>query len=91
MKISLYTITLSGGYYDGPAVPLLEIFPKAKEWGYDGIELEGKRPHGSPLDLDAAARKQIRRAAEDNGLEISALRRITTTPARLKSTGKMNC
>ena len=73
MKISLYTITLSGGYYDGPAVPLLEIFPKAKEWGYDGIELEGKRPHGSPLDLDAAARKQIRRAAEDNGLEISCV------------------
>jgi len=30
MKISLYTITLSGGYYAGPAVPLLEIFPKAK-------------------------------------------------------------
>ena len=73
MKISLYTITLSGGYYDGPAVPLLEIFPKAKDWGYDGIELEAKRPHGSPLDLDAAARKQIRAAAEANGLEISCV------------------
>ncbi|MCZ6680088.1 MAG: sugar phosphate isomerase/epimerase [Candidatus Poribacteria bacterium] len=73
MKISLYTITLSGGYYGGPVVPLLEIFPKAKAWGYDGIELEGKRPHGSPLDLDAAARKQIRKAAEDYGLEISCV------------------
>ena len=73
MKISLYTITLSGGYYDGPAVPLLEIFPKAKAWGYDGIELEGKRPHGCPLDLDTATRKQIRRAAEDTGLEISCV------------------
>ena len=71
MKISLYTITLSGGYYDGPAVPLLEIFPKAKGWGYDGVEVEGKRPHGNPMDLDAASRKQIRRAAEDSGLEIS--------------------
>ncbi len=37
MKISLYTITLSGGYYDGPAVGLLDIFPKAKAWGYDGV------------------------------------------------------
>lgn len=73
MKISLYTITLSGGYYDGPAVPLLEIFPKAKAWGYDGIELEGKRPHGCPLDLDTATRKEIRRAAEDTGLEISCV------------------
>lgn len=73
MKISLYTITLSGGYYDGPAVPLLEIFPKAKAWGYDGIEIEGKRPHGSPLDLDAAARKAIRKAAKDHGLAISCI------------------
>ena len=43
MKVSLYTISLSGGYYRGPAVPLLEIFPRAKAWGYDGIELEAKR------------------------------------------------
>jgi len=73
MKVSLYTITLSGGYYDGPAVPLLDIFPMAREWGYDGIEIEAKRPHGSPLDLDPAARDRIRKAAEDNGLEISAV------------------
>ena len=73
MKISLYTITLSGGYYGGPAVPLLDIFPKARAWGYDGIELEGKRPHGSPLDLDAAARDTVRKAADDNGLEISCI------------------
>ena len=73
MKISLYTITLNGGYYRGPAVPLLEIFPKARAWGYDGIEIEGKRPHGSPLDLDAAARDKIRKTAEHHGLEISCI------------------
>lgn len=72
-KISLYTITLSGGYYDGPAVPLLEIFSKAREWGYDGVEIEGKRPHGNPMDLDESARKDIRKAADDNGLEISCV------------------
>ena len=73
MKISLYTITLNGGYYGGPAVPLLEIFPRAREWGYDGIEIEAKRPHGCPLDLDAAARDEIRKTADDNGLEISCI------------------
>jgi sugar phosphate isomerase/epimerase len=73
MKISLYTITLNGGYYGGPAVPLLDIFAKAKSWGYDGIELEAKRPHGSPLDLGAAERDAIRKAAADNGLEISCI------------------
>lgn len=73
MKVSLYTITLSGGYYGGPHVPLLEMLPQAKEWGYDGIEIEGKRPHGCPLDLDDRARADIRRAADDNGLEISCI------------------
>ena len=51
MKISFYSISLNGGYYGGPPIPLLETIPMAKGWGYDGIELEGKRPHGSPLDL----------------------------------------
>ncbi len=73
MKVSLYTITLNGGYYGGPHVPLLDIFPKAKEWGYQGIEIESKRPHGCPLDLDEAARADIRKAADDNGLEISCI------------------
>lgn len=73
MKVSLYTITLNGGYYGGPAIPLLDILPKAKAWGYDGIELEGKRPHGSPLDLDKAARERVRKTAKDAGLEISCV------------------
>ena len=34
MKISLYTITLSGGYYRGPAVPLPDIFAQARAWGH---------------------------------------------------------
>jgi len=73
MNISLYTITLNGGYYGGRAVPLLEIFPRARDWGYDGIEIEAKRPHGSPLDLDSAARDRIKKAARDTGLEISCI------------------
>jgi sugar phosphate isomerase/epimerase len=73
MKISLYTISLSGGYYAGPAVPLREIFPLAQKWGYDGVELEAKRPHGSPLDLDAAERKHLRGLAASHGLEISCV------------------
>lgn len=73
MKVSLYTITLNGGYYRGPAVPLMEILPLAKKWGYDGIELEGKRPHGSTLDLGKAERDAIKKAAADNGLELSCV------------------
>jgi sugar phosphate isomerase/epimerase len=73
MKISLYTISLSGGYYDGPAVPLLDILPLARQWGYDGVELEAKRPHGSPLDLDTGDRQCLRDRAGELGLEISCV------------------
>lgn len=73
MKISLYTITLNGGYYDGPPVPLMEILEKANGWGYDGIELESKRPHGNPMDLDSELRETIRKTAKDNGLDISCI------------------
>lgn len=73
MKISLYTITLNGGYYGGPAMPLLDIFPKARAWGYHGIEIEAKRPHGSPLNLNSAARDRIKKAAMDTGMEISCI------------------
>ena len=30
------------------------MISRAKEFGYDGIEIDGKRPHGNPLDWPAA-------------------------------------
>lgn len=73
MKVGLYTISLSGGYYDGPAVPLLEIVERAREWGYEGIELEGKRPHGNPMDLDQKDRRELVQAARSAGVEWCAV------------------
>jgi sugar phosphate isomerase/epimerase len=73
MKVGLYTISLSGGYYDGPAVPLLEIIRRAREWGYEGVELEGKRPHGNPMDLDDAGRRDVVLAARQTGVELCAV------------------
>ena len=73
MKLALYTISLSGGYYAGPAVPLLDIIQRARAWGYDGIELEGKRPHGNPMDLDAKKRKEIVEVAQQEGVALPAV------------------
>jgi len=73
MKVGLYTISLSGGYYAGPPVPLLEILRRAREWGYEGIEIEGKRPHGSPLDLDERRRREIVHVARQEGLDLAAV------------------
>jgi sugar phosphate isomerase/epimerase len=70
MKIGLYSITYMGLWYDGPALGFEEFAKRAREFGYDGVELDGKRPHGNPMDLDARARDSMRNILEREGLEI---------------------
>lgn len=70
MKVGLYSITYLGVWYDGPALPLLEVIRKAKEFGFDGVEVDGKRPHGNPMDLDARARDEIRNECAKQGIEL---------------------
>ena len=43
MKLGLYSITYLGLWYRGEALTLPEMIVKAKEFGYDGIEIDGKR------------------------------------------------
>ena len=52
MKVGLYTISFAGVWYDGPALALDEIFKRAKDMGFDGVEIGARRPHASPMDLD---------------------------------------
>jgi hypothetical protein len=54
MKIGLYSITYLGCWYRGEALTLPELIRTAKKFGYDGVEIDGKRPHGNPLDWRAA-------------------------------------
>jgi sugar phosphate isomerase/epimerase len=70
MKIGLYSISYLGIWYDGPALSFEEIVKRAKAYGYDGIELDGKRPMGNPMDLDRRARDQMREVLEREGMEI---------------------
>lgn len=73
MKIGLYSITYLGVWYRGPALTLFELIERAKEFGYDGVEIDGKRPHGNPLDVPASRCAEVRRKAEDAGVEIYAV------------------
>jgi len=73
MKVGLYTISFAGVWYDGPALQLPDILRRAKEMGYDGVEIGARRPHASPMDLDAKARERIRGDADKAGVEIPAV------------------
>jgi len=73
MKVGLYSITYMGIWYDGPALTFEEFVKRAKGYGYTGIELDGKRPHGNPMDLDPRTRDEMRSILEREGMEIACV------------------
>jgi sugar phosphate isomerase/epimerase len=73
MRIGLYSITYLGLWYRGEPLTLEQLIRRAREFGYDGIEIDGKRPHGNPLDFTPARARDLRRLADGEGIEIYAV------------------
>ena len=73
MKVALYSVTYSGGWYDGSPLSIAEILDRASQVGFDGVEIGCKRPHFSPLDISESDAVRTAQAAHDLGLEIPAL------------------
>lgn len=73
MKLGLYSITYLGVWYRGRALTLEELIDRAREYGYEGIEIDGKRPHGSPLDWPRRRCQDLHLKARDAGIKIYAV------------------
>jgi len=73
LKVGLYSITYLGIWYRGNALSLEDVIRRAKKYGYDGVEVDGKRPHGHPLSLTRAHARELRKMAEGEGIEIYGL------------------
>jgi sugar phosphate isomerase/epimerase len=73
IKVGLYSITFLGIWYRGRELSLEQVIGKAKEYGYDGVEIDGKRPHGNPNDWPTKRCKQLRSMADGEGIEIYAV------------------
>ena len=73
MKLGLYSITYLGLWYRGEALTLPQMISRAKKYGYDGIEIDGKRPHGCPLDWPTARCHDLKSRADGEGIEIYAV------------------
>jgi sugar phosphate isomerase/epimerase len=73
MKIGLYSITFSGIWYRGNPLTLEELIVRGRKYGYDGIEIDGKRPHGNPLDVPKSRCRELRSRADGEGIEIHAV------------------
>jgi len=72
-KVGLYSITYLGVWYKGNALTLEAMMDRAKDFGFDGIEIDGKRPHGNPLDMPTSRCKDLKKRASDMGLDIYAV------------------
>ncbi len=70
MKVGLYSITFLGIWYRGEALSLEEMIKRAKNYGYAGIEIDGKRPHGNPLDWPTKRCKELHSVSDGEGIEI---------------------
>jgi sugar phosphate isomerase/epimerase len=73
IKIGLYSITYGGVWYRGDALSTEQVIQRAKQFGYQGVEIDGKRPHGNPLDMPKARCLKLKKMATDLGLEIYAV------------------
>jgi sugar phosphate isomerase/epimerase len=73
MKVGLYSITYLGVWYRGPALTLEQVIDRARQYGYEGVEIDGKRPHGNPLDLSFSRCRDLRQRAADAGVPIYAV------------------
>ena len=73
IKLGLYSISYGGIWYKGAALSFDELCRYAKQCGFDGVELDNKRPMGCPLDLDQRRREEMRGSLAKYGLEMPAL------------------
>lgn len=73
LKLGLYSITYLGVWYDGEALTLEQVVERARKYGYQGVEIDGKRPHADPLDMPESRCRALSSFAEDQGIEIYAV------------------
>jgi hypothetical protein len=62
-----------GVWYRGDALTLEQVIQRAKQYGYQGVEIDGKRPHANPLDMPKSRCRQLAKLANDQGIEIYAV------------------
>lgn len=73
VKTCLHSVSYSGLWRGQALLSVDEFLVKAKELGFDGVELAAKRPHVSLLDYDDAARKKLRDRIKELGLDLVCL------------------
>lgn len=72
MKLGLHSMSYAGTW-GGACLGVSDFVDHAAALGYDGVMLMAKRPHASPLDLDAESVTALKRRLVDAGLEVVSI------------------
>lgn len=73
LKLAIKGVTYTGVWYNGPALSIIQIIERAKRFGYEGIEIDAKRPQAFPPDVSKRDREAIRSMLTETGIELAAL------------------
>ncbi len=85
MTPTLFSVSYAG-LWGQERLDLKSFIRRAAELGYAAVELMGKRPHLSILDVEDAELQAIRRTAEECGVEIATIAAYTNFTASKAST-----
>jgi sugar phosphate isomerase/epimerase len=70
---ALHSVSYAGVWRGQTQLTLDQFLVKAKELGFGAVEVMGKRPHLSPLDYDAEARRKLKARLQELGVKIVCL------------------
>lgn len=70
MKLALHSVGYSGTWGGQATLSLPDFLHRAARLGYTAVELAAKRPHASPLDLDAARTATVKQILAEEGLDV---------------------
>lgn len=76
MKLSLFTVSFAG-FWGQARSSLEESIRRVADLGFDGVEIVGKRPHLSPLDVSVEDCARLGDLARTCGIEVSAIAAYT--------------
>ena len=81
MKCGFLTVSYSGQFYDGPALPVVEQIRKARALGFEGIAIETKRPVASPSTCPPGTAGRSRPPPRPKASRSALSRACRTSPA----------
>ncbi len=72
-KLALHSVSYAGVWPGQERLTLDQFIRKAGRLGFDAVMLMAKRPHLSLLDLTSAARREVKKLADDHGVRVAVV------------------